>query len=152
MVLGRQVGCVAALRPSSVARGASETASPFHVGVFRLRFFRNLTGIPFRRRMTLYAVRKAPGLKMSHDVKMGADLADVVDCAVRETGQAQERQQHPQLWETSVPNCRKTMGKRLERKAHCHEQLVPGTAFGLSGFLGRCVWQGWSCLKKGSPK
>src|SRR5487761_170756 len=88
MALGRQVGCLAALRPSSVAGSASETASPFHVAVFTLRFFRNLTGILIRRRMTLDAVHKAPRMKRSHDLEMEGDLEDVLDCAVRTTGQA----------------------------------------------------------------
>jgi len=69
-------------------------------------------------------------MKRSHEMEMEADLADVVDCAVRATGQTQGHQQRPLPWAASVPNCRRTMGKRLERRVHCHEQLVPGTAFG----------------------
>jgi hypothetical protein len=37
--------------------------------------------------MTCDAVLKMPRLKRSHDVEMEADLVDVVDCAVRVTGQ-----------------------------------------------------------------
>ena len=67
--------------------------------------------------MTLDAVRKVPGEKRSHDVEMEADLADVVDCAVRATGQVQGHQQHHQPWAASVPNCRKMMRKSWNERS-----------------------------------